>query len=335
MDVILEALEKVDVNDPEWTIPEEACAAFDQYLLDSLNPENVAFHDRPPAENDFKDSVPRIESKLQFVKNYLTKLFCIKSEMKSEDLKLKKNTVVLLLMLCGEHTRNKPWSSEHCLKYAVDILQLTYQLCGCSKLQDLLVHDKIDDSVNRDPLFKPVLLALRPKLLKNTWKAYPAAVSCFCWILPHVKSPHLSDHMDSVLPTALILVDDYESENRLLGIKCLHHIVDNVPRTQLCWYGQAEVVYQALFRMLYFRDELLAAPLLDCLILVVEKIESGPEAKDRELEWTRRDDVAQLVLQQMEAEQKLALREAYARALPPLARALGPALPRWARRLAR
>lgn len=42
--------------------------------------------------------------------------------------------------------------------------------------------------------------------------------------------PALADHLTEVLPTALILADDYETENIKMGLECLHHIIENVVR---------------------------------------------------------------------------------------------------------
>lgn len=83
---------------------------------------------------------------------------------------------------------------------------------------------------NIPPLLKPVLLALRPKLLKETWKEYPAAVESFAWVLGHLKRSYIADNVQHILPTALLLVDDFVNENRVLGIKCLDRVINDMVR---------------------------------------------------------------------------------------------------------
>lgn len=83
------------------------------------------------------------------------------------------------------------------------------------------------------PLLKPALLALRPKLLKENWKLNPGAVQCFTWLLSSVRASHLADHVQHVLPTALLLVDDFVNENRVIGIRCLSRIIDAMVRIDL------------------------------------------------------------------------------------------------------
>lgn len=111
-------------------------------------------------------------------------------------------------------------------------------------------------------LFKDILINLRPRLLTTTWKHYPASVACYKWIIKFVEQPHLSPFLHLVLPTALILVDDFVTDNRLIGISCLHHVIDNVvsyffvfcmyfdslsrtyhPKTNLFYYFQNLLLY--------------------------------------------------------------------------------------------
>lgn len=81
---------------------------------------------------------------------------------------------------------------------------------------------------NGQTVFKDILLHLRPKLLSSSWKCYPAAVACYKWALHLVSQPDLSPYLHLILPTALILVDDFVNENRIIGVHCLQHIIHNV-----------------------------------------------------------------------------------------------------------
>lgn len=42
-----------------------------------------------------------------------------------------------------------------------------------------------------------------------------------------VQKDDLGDHLAYLLPPALFIADDWENRNKLLGIQCLQHILDN------------------------------------------------------------------------------------------------------------
>lgn len=62
----------------------------------------------------------------------------------------------------------------------------------------------------------PVILELYLKLV------------CLYQCLHFFQSPHLSAYIDTVLPTALIILDDHVFHNRITGMQCIEHIVNNV-----------------------------------------------------------------------------------------------------------
>lgn len=65
---------------------------------------------------------------------------------------------------------------------------------------------------------------------RDTWKCNPASKDVFSWALLRVPRPWLCPHLERVLPPALLLSDDFQEENKVLGVRCLHHIVLNVVR---------------------------------------------------------------------------------------------------------
>nr|CAD7577410.1 unnamed protein product [Timema californicum] len=147
--------------------------------------------------------------------------------------------------------------------------------------------------------------------------------------------PYLSEHLSSVLPTALITVDDFNTETQVFGISCLEHIIEHVTRTELNWYGQGDVIYKALERLLYHREAELVRPLLRCVVLLLGKLEGGYTNHDNNYKWSRCDDVLQIVLQNTEHEQNIPLRRAYIDSLPALLDASKMGVIRWSKRLLR
>ncbi|XP_056889097.1 TELO2-interacting protein 2 isoform X7 [Takifugu flavidus] len=110
------------------------------------------------------------------------------------------------------------------------------------------------------------------------------------------------------------------------------------PAAELRQWNTAEVVYEALFKHLYTTDAAVIQPILWCLLdllLVLEKPPCTPNPSSSPRKPCRHDDVLRLMLTNMEAEHKVALRRVYASALPLYVDRMGVAICRHMRRLDR
>lgn len=282
--------------------------------------------ERPCEVSDFEKYLPDLERRL---KNILIVLTEIERKFGVDEKILSKQRAVSILLLCGEHACQDKWTTNNTIQLCEDLLQIVYRFWHCSSLSELL------NGAKYEALFTPALLALRPKLLKNTWKTFPAAVSCYRWLLFNVKSPHLGQHLASVVPTALIILDDFVPENKVLGIRCLQHITDNVTRAELGWHGHGEVIYKSLEPLIYERDASIIEPLISCLIVVLDKVDGGYIKEQTNYEWNRYDEVLDRLLQKMELEDRLALRLAYVKSLPSLVETASLRMCRWSNRFLR
>ncbi|XP_014441991.1 TELO2-interacting protein 2 [Tupaia chinensis] len=159
---------------------------------------------------------------------------------------------------------------------------------------------------------------------KGSWKDNPATKHVFSWSLQQVTRPWLARHLERTLPPALLLSDDYQTEHKVLGVRCLRHIVLNVPAADLLQYNRAEVIYHAVSHHLYTPDHLLIQAVVPCLLDLFPVLE-------RALQWkggaarpsTHCDEVLRLLLTHMEPEHRLLLRRAYAGSLPAFVERLG------------
>lgn len=70
-------------------------------------------------------------------------------------------------------------------------------------------------------------------VFRETWKRNEAAKHVFSWLLVRVGRPFLADYLDKVFPPSLLISDDYRLENKILGVRCLHHIVLHVVRNEI------------------------------------------------------------------------------------------------------
>lgn len=128
----------------------------------------------------------------------------------------------------------------------------------------------------------------------------------FCFL--HSQKPMLFDHIMEVLPTTLILLDDYVPENILIGLQCMHLIIqhshmviiDNSLLIVYCLYilhvfylpvqmfqkkglidsGCAQVIYHALKHLTYRKEVKYVIPLYTCLANLLHTIEFWDDRSD-------------------------------------------------------
>ncbi|XP_052607913.1 TELO2-interacting protein 2 isoform X2 [Peromyscus californicus insignis] len=218
------------------------------------------------------------------------------------------------------HRSERPWTSPRSQHVADEVLSLLLGVTECSSVAGFLCGENEDDRGS----FAAVLGLLKPHLNKESWKNNPAVKHVFSWTLQQVTQPWLSQHLEKILPPSLLISDDYQTENKILGVQCLHHIVVNVPAADLLQYNRAQVLYHALFNHLYMPEHDLIQAVLLCLLDLFPVLEKALHWKgDAARATTHCHDVLQLILTHMEPEHRLLLRRTYARNLPAFVKKLG------------
>nr|KAF6371012.1 TELO2 interacting protein 2 [Myotis myotis] len=183
------------------------------------------------------------------------------------------------------HSLQQPWTRPGAREVAREVLALLLRVTECGSVAGFL-HGEHEGEKGR---FAEILGLLQPDLNKESWKNNPATKHVFSWTLQQVTRPWLNQHLERILPPSLLISDDYQIENKVLGVHCLHHIVLNVPAADLLQYNRAQVLYHALFNHLY----------------------------------TPEHHLIQLILTHMEPEHRILLRRTYARNLPAFVKRLG------------
>jgi len=103
----------------------------------------------------------------------------------------------------------------------------------------------------------------------------------------------------------------------------LHHIMQHCSRTELRWYGRADVIYDSLLRAMFGCDHVILDAVILCVFDILNVIESSPRCATGPRPWGRHDDVFAKYLTDMEMESKVALRRVYAKHLGCLVLKLG------------
>ncbi|XP_020017252.1 TELO2-interacting protein 2 [Castor canadensis] len=228
------------------------------------------------------------------------------------------------------HLLEQPWTSPRSREVAGEVRSSLLKVTQCSSVAGFLRGE------NEDERFPVIMGLLKPYLNKESWKNNPAVKHVFSWTLQQVTRPWLTQHLERILPPSLLISDDYQTENKVLGVHCLHHIVLNVPAADLLQYNRAQVVYHAIFNHLYMPEHHLIQAVLLCLLDLFPILEKAQNWKgDASRPTTHCDEVLQLVLTHMEPEHRLLLRRTYARNLPAFVNRLGILTVRHMKRLER
>ncbi|XP_050972593.1 TELO2-interacting protein 2 [Labeo rohita] len=210
------------------------------------------------------------------------------------------------------HLQEQPWTNAVSRKSARELLTLTVGLTDSRSVQELL-SGKADE--DQKGFLGPVLDTLQPNLTKENWKRNQAVKHVFSWMLVQVGRPWLTEYLEKVFPTSLLISDDYRTENKVLGVHCLHHIVLNVPAADLRQFNRAQVLYHALFNHLHTSEAALIQVVLPCLLDLLSVLEKPPAHSGLPRKPNRFDDVLRHILTYMEMEHKLDLRRVYAKNL--------------------
>ncbi|KAK7135421.1 hypothetical protein R3I94_014173 [Phoxinus phoxinus] len=230
------------------------------------------------------------------------------------------------------HLQEQPWTSAASRKRALELLTSVVELTGSRSVQELL-SGKLDE--DQKGVLGPVIDTLQPELTKESWKRNQAVKHVFSWVLVQVGRPCLTEYLEKVFPPSLLISDDYHTENKVLGVHCLHHIVLNVPGADLRQFNRAQVLYHAVFNHLHTSEATLIQVVLPCLIDLLSVLEKPPALAGTRRKQNRFDNMLRHVLTYMEMEHKLDLRRVYARNLVLLIERMGIVIIRHMKRLER
>ncbi|KAG0722461.1 TELO2-interacting protein 2 [Chionoecetes opilio] len=343
---ILKLVEKLSITDKKLDEDELTSILTKTYALcrvPALQEPNV-----PYSASDFQGVASEAEINLSIIWKLVDSVCLAKSRhgQQFSNAFLKYILVTCLLAACEYNDEDYEWSSPAAARTSKKIMGKLSELFDCSNVADL-VHSKGDSSGtqssdnienligkdNRQDFMKPTLQKLSEMLNKDNWKMYPSLKMSYWWILRNIGKDDLGEHLVHLLPPALFIVDDWEAKNKLLGLKCLHHILENTVGSELRWYGRSSVIYDALKPLLHTREPEILSNLYPTIIKVAKVVEADPAKTGKLQHNSTLDFIMQQLVQEMAHEQKLSLREVYAAALPLLLPALNLYAVRWSKEL--
>ncbi|XP_077257773.1 TELO2-interacting protein 2 [Temnothorax americanus] len=283
----------------------------------SFAPRKTVGLERPCEEKDFREYGFVAERNLRNVRSMLQH---ISSSCREKRLRLNNATGTVrafganLLLLIGEHGEKNIWNTAECVSISKELL---------ASFRDLYTCQSVSQFLSENENLRDLLLTLRPKLLKDTWKTYPSAVACYRWILREAEKPILFNYIGDVLPTALIILDDYFPDNVLIGLECIYQIIQHsYMKKGLIDSGYAKLIYHALEHLTHQKEVRYVIPLYSCMASLLATMEHWDNAINL-FEWTTRDEVLSTLIGNMQLERNIELRHVYMLSLPQLITSIG------------
>ncbi|XP_061174446.1 TELO2-interacting protein 2-like [Saccostrea echinata] len=281
---------------------------LEQLILKGCVPYVRDLQHRKCEKKDFFNMAEKAESVLEFIKSLLSKMSL---DEESEEMKsVVSKALPYLLILVIEHQHPDLWTSSVSLVLSMEMLDKVKNVLAVNNNEELLQYKISKDQLSSVLFF--ILKHLNDKLRRDSWMCYPSLKVVYQWCLFHTKFPNMSEFFPKFLPTALLFIDDHVLENKILGVTCLYHIMQNTSREELRWYGQADVIYEALKHQLYTREAKLIDPLHPALLYILSVVEKDPQyctdPQGLQRVPTKYDEIFHTILTDAYGEQNLTLR---------------------------
>lgn len=232
-------------------------------------------------------------------------------------LSIRKKVLCEIVIICIQQVGDQCWALDGCKKIAMDVMKSLIVMCSCGDVLGLLCGKGVKTLKEQDCYFFPngvlhsILEKVKIFMSKNKLPDYPVAVHILVWSIRNVKHPYLSEHISMILPPLLTLVDDYRVGNRVTGIETLSHVIENMNATELCWYGRANIIYDALHHRIRSNQPKVMCVLQPCLLKIIKVIEPSPKRPIVSPKMNKCDENLQIILTSMEFETKIVMRRAY------------------------
>lgn len=271
------------------------------------------------SKEDFVGVADRADNCLAASITLLEKLYAVSQDCEKFSKVLYSSNVILrnlleslsfkALFVCMEHMSDHPWTSTATICKAKELLMLICTVNRCSSFENYM-------SNQNNAVFPLIFSHLKLRLQSSTWKQNPSVPYVFGFCVHHLRTPFLSDHLGTVLSAPLLFVDDHEVQYKCLGLDIIQHILNNTSKSELRWYGRADVLYDLLSKELYSREPEVLTKAIPCLFAVLEIVERSPHVPNAVRKHGKYDEIFRAYVRNMSLETMIPLRRIYSGHLP-------------------
>ena len=98
----------------------------------------------------------------------------------------------------------------------------------------------------------------------------------FQWIVTHTKYPYIGIHLHRIFPPVLQLLSSHNDDNRIIAIRCLDHIIDNISRLELKIYNYDKVIMKEFTHHLTNENVNVLKQVLPCTLKLLAMTATPP-----------------------------------------------------------
>lgn len=178
------------------------------------------------------------------------------------------------VMIIAVNMKHERWNSEQLVLQA-------QTLCKEKLCKGLDMNTATLDLFRKNSrLCKIINKMITSTLKRETWNRHAVTCQLYYWYCHSLKFPLASEHLDVLLPPCLNFMDSFDDGTKLFGLECLYHILSECGQAELLWHNRAQVIYDALHKLTYTKEERLITlihPTMIKILGVFEKDLSRPE----------------------------------------------------------
>ncbi|PZC85500.1 hypothetical protein B5X24_HaOG216608 [Helicoverpa armigera] len=203
------------------------------------------------------------QARISKLDQYFPKLLQILEDTDFRELpEIGSSTLYSLLILYLELKTEGPWNTENikAKDYPAkldDIFKRKYNVT----FQEILFKN---DFYCAQEVFDKCIKELHQKMTLDDFKKYPSLIEVYCLIIKDVQKYNLSINPITVLPIALLLVDDYITPNKVKGLQCCNLIIQCLNSDSFTSGNYYDVVYVSLKKNIYEKDIEVTKALFTC-----------------------------------------------------------------------
>lgn len=298
----------------------------DSLIRKNFVPKRTSNLVRPAEESDYYEYKICLDKRMRNILSSVQETLetCEKHDIRTDWTKpsLKTFTVNFLLMI-GEHQEKNVWTTSTAISIAQQLEIEFLRIFHVQSISEFLMHED-----NFGVMLNRIL-----KKIEGDFKAYPAILACYKWLIHQVESPGLHMYVNHLVPLTCEIINDHIPDHVVTGLECLYQIIQHChTKKTLIDTKYTTIMFCILEKICHTKEVKYVILVYLCLTSLLTYMEYW-HAFPNMFEWTNRDTVLSLLLDNMEYEQNIELRRVYMLSLTQLLTNIGCA--KWCERLSR
>ncbi|XP_075971428.1 uncharacterized protein LOC142973523 [Anticarsia gemmatalis] len=205
------------------------------------------------------------------------------------------STLSYILILYLELLSKGPWNTEDIISSDyTGKLNRTFKNKYDITLDGILQCDKI----NAQEVFDKCIKDLHKNMTTDDFKKHPSLIEVYCLLVKDVKAYNIKLNPVTVLPVALLLIDDYVPANKIKGLKSCTAILQCLNIEDFTIGNYYDVVYSSLKKNIVEKDKVVTQELFNCFKEFLNLV--PPDIKTNKL-----DDIFSEIVDQLYTESNL------------------------------